>query len=188
MVFTTLLPMDTGRASMGGRTSIAAIGALLAVVLQVVLAPNIAIFGTTPNFVIAFCVVVAMLLPGTACYVIVFCLGLVADLFGFGPVGALPFILLLCAFLADRAQSTFGNGTLFVSCLIVVAFILLVHFLHAAFMLAVTSSYTASEAFLLIAIPQSLYDCVLAVLLYVLLRRVFNPGQASMANVGPLAR
>lgn len=173
---------------MGARVGIAAIGALLAVVLQIVLAPNVAVFGTMPSFVIAYCVVIPMLLPGTASYVIVFCAGFVADLLGYGPVGALPFILLLCAFLVGHAQNTFGNGTLFVSCLIVLAFVLVAHFLHAAFMLAVTSSYTASEAFLLVAIPESLYDSLLAVLLYILFRRIFSTEQAAVANIGPLAR
>ena len=46
---------------MGARTTIAAIGALLALVLQIVVAPNIAIMGTMPSFVIAY--VVAMAIP-----------------------------------------------------------------------------------------------------------------------------
>ncbi|MBQ9068977.1 MAG: rod shape-determining protein MreD [Eggerthellaceae bacterium] len=160
---------------MGGRVGIAAIGALLALVLQVVLAPNIAIMGTMPHFVIAYTMVVSLLVPGTPAYVVAFCLGMASDLLGYGPVGALPFILLIMAFAIGRAESAFGNGTVFVSCSILVVFVILAHFLHAAFMVAMTSTYSASEAFLLIAIPQSLYDSVLAVIMYIALRRMFSP-------------
>ena len=173
---------------MGSRVGIAALGALLALVLQVVLAPNIAIAGVMPSFIIAFTLAVAMLLPPTPAYVIAFTLGLCSDLLGYGPVGALPLILLVCTFALQQSQSAFGNGTLFVSCIILVVFVLLAHFLHAAFMVAMTSTYSAAQAFSQVAIPGSLYDCVLAVVLYVLMRRVLSPGQASMAHIGPYAR
>lgn len=172
---------------MGGRVGIAALGAVIAVVLQIILAPNIAIMGTMPQFIIVYALASAMLLPREGAYVLVFCLGMVGDLLGYGPVGALPFILLIAVLAIDFAQKTFGNGTLFVSCIIVVAFTIAVHFLHAAFMIAMTTGYTALDAFLLVAIPESLYDSVLAVLCYMALRRLLSPGQASMASVGPLS-
>lgn len=171
---------------MGGRVGIAALGALIAVVLQIVLAPNIAIMGTMPQFIIVYAVAVSMVLPRDSSYVLVFLLGMVGDLLGYGPVGALPFILLICAWAISASQNTFGNGTLFVACIIVVAFVIAIHFLHAAFMVAVTSTYSAADAFLLIAVPEALYDSVLAVLCYIAMRRLLVPaGQASMASVGP---
>ena len=173
---------------MNARVGIAAIGALLAVVLQVILAPNMIIIDTMPSFIITYSLVIAMLLQGTPSYVIVFCLGLAGDLLGYGPVGALSFILLLCAFLIEKAVDFFGNGTVFVTGVILVAFVFVVHFLHAGFMVAISSSYTAIDAFMLVAVPESLYDSVLAVLFYFLLRRILSPGQATMANIGPLSR
>ena len=172
---------------MSGRLGIAVLGALLAVVLQIIVAPNIAIMGTMPQFIIVYAVALSLLMPKEQAYILVFCLGMIGDLLGYGPVGALPFILLICVVLSNFAQGTFGNGTLFVSCIIVVATTLVVHFLHAAFMIAMTSSYTAIDAFLLVAIPESLYDCILAVLCYLALRKILSPGQASMASVGPLS-
>lgn len=172
---------------MSGRFGIAVLGAVIAVVLQVVLAPNVAIMGTMPQFIIVYAVAISLVLPRDQVYIIVFVLGMVGDLLGYGPVGALSFILLIVALLIDFAQKTFGNGTLFVSCIIVVAFTIIVHFLHAAFMVAMTSTYTAADAFLLIAIPEALCDCVLAVLCYLAMRRLLSPGQAPMASVGPLS-
>lgn len=171
---------------MNGRFGIAILGALLAVVLQIVVAPNIAVMGTMPHFIIVYAVAISLVLPRDQVYVIVFVLGMIGDLLGYGPVGALPFILLISALAIDLAQKTFGNGTLFVSCIIVVAFTIVVHFLHAAFMIAMTSSYSALEAFVLIAIPEALYDCLLAVLCYLVMRRLLSPGETTMASVGPL--
>lgn len=170
---------------MGSRIGIAAIGALLALVFQVVVAPNIAIMGTMPSFVICYVLAVALLLPGTPSYVIAFCLGIMADLLGYGPVGALSVILLIAAFCIEQADKTFGNGTLFVSCITYVAFVLLVHFLHAGFMVAVTSGYSAADAMRLIAIPQALYDCVLGVLVFLLMRRVLTPVSHGIVGSGP---
>ena len=160
---------------MNMRIGIAILGALVALVLQVVLAPNIAIAQTMPNFIIVYAVTISMILSGPPAYIIVFFLGLASDLLGYGPVGSLSFILLISAALINLAQKTFGNGTLFVSCISGVGFTILIHFLHAAFMVAMTSTYSAIDAFRLIAIPESLYDCVLAVLAYVLIHRLLAP-------------
>ena len=118
---------------MNGRFGIAVLGALLAVVLQIVVAPNIAIMGTMPQFIIVYAVAISLVLPRDQVYVLVFALGMLGDLLGYGPVGALPFILLIASVAIDFAQKTFGNGTLFVSCIIVVAFVIVIHFLHAAY-------------------------------------------------------
>ncbi len=74
---------------MSGRFGIAILGALLAVVLQIVLAPNIAIMGTMPHFIIAYAVAISLVLPRNQVYVLVFVLGMIGDLLGYGPVGAL---------------------------------------------------------------------------------------------------
>ena len=42
------------------------IGALVAVVLQVAVAPNIALFGAVPNFILAYCLVIAIARPQSA--------------------------------------------------------------------------------------------------------------------------
>ena len=158
----------------GGKVVIAAIGALLAVVLQLVIAPNIAPFGVMPSFLITYTLAVALLLEPVPAYVIAFALGMMGDLCGAGPVGALPFILLLAVFLIQQAHKAFGNGTFFVSCLILLCFVIATHLLHAAFMVAMTSTYTALEALKVVALPQSAYDCLLALAQYPLLRRVLS--------------
>lgn len=43
-----------------------AVGAVVAVLLQVVVAPNIALFGAMPNFVVAYALLVAIVRPMAA--------------------------------------------------------------------------------------------------------------------------
>ena len=90
-----------------------AVGAVVAVLLQVVVAPNIALFGAMPNFVVAYALLVAIVRPMAAGPVMPFVLGLVFDLVSGGPVGAMAFLLVLMTFLAARAFAVLDNDTLF---------------------------------------------------------------------------
>ena len=111
-----------------------AVGAVVAVLLQVVVAPNIALFGAMPNFVVAYALLVAIVRPMAAGPVMPFVLGLVFDLVSGGPVGAMAFLLVLMTFLAARAFAVLDNDTLFMPLVIFVAATVLVEALYAAFL------------------------------------------------------
>ena len=85
------------------RENVAAlIGAVVAVLLQIMVAPAIALFSAIPNFIVAFCVVRAVAAPYQAGSLIPLALGLVFDLVGGGPVGGMAFVLVLVTFFASR--------------------------------------------------------------------------------------
>ena len=88
-----------------------AIGAVVAVLLQLVVAPSIAIFSAMPNFILVFCLLVAIVRPGTAGPVLPFVLGLVSDLAVGTPMGSTALLLVLFCFLASRAFSVLDNDT-----------------------------------------------------------------------------
>ena len=144
-----------------------AVGAVVAVLLQVVVAPNIALFGAMPNFVVAYALLVAIVRPMAAGPVMPFVLGLVFDLVSGGPVGAMAFLLVLMTFLAARAFAVLDNDTLFMPLAIFVACALL-----AAFLLALGFDASALDVFLYRALPCALYDCVIGLVLYPLAARV----------------
>ena len=98
-----------------------AVGAVVAVLLQVVVAPNIALFGAMPNFVVAYALLVAIVRPMAAGPVMPFVLGLVFDLVSGGPVGAMAFLRVLMTFLAARAFAVLDHDTLFMPLVIFVA-------------------------------------------------------------------
>ena len=113
-----------------GRGVVAAgLGAVIAVLLQVVVAPNIALASALPNFVLAYALVLAVVRPDRTGPVLAFVLGLVFDLLGSGPVGAMAFLLVLVTFLASRAFSVLDNDTLFMPLVILVVSTLVVELL-----------------------------------------------------------
>ena len=120
-----------------GRGVVAAgLGAVIAVLLQVVVAPNIALASALPNFVLAYALVLAVVRPDRTGPMLAFVLGLVFDLLGSGPVGAMAFLLVLVTFLASRAFSVLDNDTLFMPLVILVVSTLVVELFYAVFLMA----------------------------------------------------
>ena len=160
-------------------------GAVVAVALQVVISPNIAIFQAQPSFLIVYTLVLAMIAPGDALYVTAFALGLVGDLLGYGPVGALPLILIVSSFVAARVHATFANGMVVVPLVTLMVTSMLVEMVYAVFVLAFGLQASPVDAFLYRAVPSSLYDCVIGLLLYPLMTRVIDASQTKMSSVMP---
>lgn len=167
---------------------IAIVGAVVAVVFDVVVSPNIAIFSATPNAMVAYAIVLAMLFPGDAAYVIVFVLGMLADLLGLGPVGATPFLLLLATFLIARSSGVFDGGTLFVPLVTMGVFILGFELLHAVFMLGLGTGISAADAILYLAIPCAMFDVVLGLVLYPIMSHLLVSQRRTMGSEPPTAR
>lgn len=151
------------------------IGAVIAVVLQVVLAPNIALFSAMPNFIMVYCLLVAIVRPMTAGPVLPFVLGLVSDLVVGTPVGSSALLLVLFCFLASRAFAVLNNDTLLIPVVVLAVASLVLELLMGAFSLSFGVNVDVASAFLYRALPCGLYDCVVALLLYPLAARLLTP-------------
>ena len=148
------------------------VGAIVAFVLQIALAPAVALFSAQPNFLLAYALVVAIVIPTEAGPVLPFAMGLLYDLTGTGPVGGMALLLVIACFLASRVFSLVDNDTLFMPLVIFVAATVLVEALYAAFLLALGFDASALDVFLYRALPCALYDCVIGLVLYPLAARV----------------
>ncbi|WP_139653364.1 rod shape-determining protein MreD [Raoultibacter phocaeensis] len=167
------------------------IGAVIAVFAQVVIAPNIAILSAVPNFLAAYVLVVAIVRPTNSSLVLAFALGLIYDLLGYGPVGAMAFLLVLAAFAASRAFSVLNNDTLFMPLVILVVSLLLIEAFYAVFLIALGHTAGLVDAFLYRALPCALYDCVIALVLYPIAVRFLQSGSplgGSAPSAGPLVK
>ena len=103
------------------------IGAVIAVLLQITVAPAITLFEAVPNFIVAFCVVRAVATPAASGSVMPLVLGLLFDLMGGDSWERMAFIVLvLVAFLASRLFMALNNDTLFMPVAIMLACIMLV--------------------------------------------------------------
>ena len=158
--------------NLGREGIVIAVGAVVALLLQIVVAPNIALFSAQPNFLLAYVLVVAIARPLDAGSALPFALGLVCDLLGSGPVGGYAFLFVIVSFIASRAFSVLDNDTLFMPLVIFVAATVLVEALYGAFLLALGFDATALDAFVYRALPCALYDCVIGLVLYPLAARV----------------
>ncbi len=142
------------------------IGALVAVVLQIVLAPNIALFGALPNFMLAYTIAIAIARPYAGASALAFTMGILYNLIAGGAVGSMAILLVLVAFLASRAFSVLDNDTLFMPLVIVVVSTVAIEFLYAIFAVGIGANVGIGHALLYRALPCALYDVVLSLVMY----------------------
>ena len=160
------------------------IGAVLAVILHVLISPNIAIFNAIPNLMVVYTLTVAMLVPGSSHIGLAFCLGMLSDLMGYGPVGAMALLLMLASLAASRVHAAFANGTMFIPMVVLAVAILLIELLYAFIAVGVTD-INPLDAFIYRALPCTLYNCVIGLVLYPLLRKLFENNQPQYGSVMP---
>ena len=80
---------------------------VVAFLLQVILAPNIAIGGISPNFFLVMLVPVCIISSQRASVIAGFVFGLLFDLLGAGPVGAMSLVMAAAGFLLSGMLATF---------------------------------------------------------------------------------
>ncbi len=161
----------------------AVVGGAVAVLLQLIVAPNIAIGSIVPNFLFAYVVVVAVVRADTWGPVMPFVLGLVFDLAGGGPIGAMAFVFVLMTFLASRAFLLLDNGTLFMPIALVVFSMLFGEILYGVFLMMCGMGVGLLEALAYRGLPCALFDCVIGLVMYPLCVRFMAPSRAQQPGM-----
>ena len=147
------------------------VGAIAAFVLQIALAPAVALFSAQPNFL-----VVAIVIPTEAGPVLPFVVGLLYDLTGTGPVGGMALLLVIACFLASRVFSLMDNDTLFMPLAIFTACALLVELSYGMLLMACGLAANPLEALFTRALPCALYDCAVGLVVYFVMARLLAGG------------
>jgi rod shape-determining protein MreD len=155
------------------KLSFTLIGSLAAFLLQVSIAPNIAIFDAVPNFILGFVIINAMFCTTIRSTVTGFLLGLLYDFIAQGPIGALSFVLAIVgygvsSFDKEMLSESWGAKAFF---LLIAAFFS--ELLHAAFLsiLGYDSDFLLSVG--MRVVPGTLYVSVFGLIVFPLLQR-FN--------------
>ena len=151
------------------------IGAVVAALLQIVLAPHIGLFGAVPNFLVAYCIVAAVAQPQSYGCVMPFVLGLFFDLFTGGPVGAMAFSLMVFSVVVARVFDWLNNDTLFMPIVTIIAGVLAIELSYAAFLLLFGYPAGLLGALAYRVVPCFVYDVVVSLILYPLARRFLVP-------------
>ena len=152
------------------------VGACLAVILQIALAPYIAISFAMPNFIAVYTMVVAVSRPHTFGAVLPFTLGLLYDLTTGGAVGAMALSLTVCSFMAARIFSSLENDTLFMPLVTLALGLLLVEFFYGLLVMLLGSPIGFFEAIAFRIFPCFLYDFAVGVIAYLLAARFLRSG------------
>ena len=151
-------------------------GAVIAFLLQVLLAPHIAIGFAFPNFMLAFCLAVAVARPGNFGPVLPFVMGLVFDLISGGPVGVMAFTLTALSMLEAWAIRRIGYDTVFMAVTVLVGGVFLTELVYGLFLLLFGFAMSFPEALVYRVLPCFLYDLVISVAVFLAAFRLLGRG------------
>lgn len=140
--------------------------AVVAVLLQAVLSSAMTIGPAVPNFILAYVIGRSIARPDSG-MVAPFILGLIYDLMGNGPLGAMALVCLAAAFAGSRLVMLLNNDTLFIPIVLIVVEAFLANVLYGILVIACGMDAGIGEALLGRALPCGLYDMVLALLMFV---------------------
>ena len=150
---------------------VAIAGAIIAVLLQVFLAPHIPIGYAAPNFLVAYCLALAIVRADANGPVMPFVLGLLYDLMSGGPVGAMAFTLTAFSMAASWVYQRANNDTKFMAIAVLLAGVLLVELAYGTFCLLFGYAAGFFEAFVYRVLPCFAYDAVLSLAIYLVMAR-----------------
>ncbi len=174
-----MLVQDTNRS----RRLIAVMGIVCAV-LQLALAPNVALASGHFNFCILFAGVVAAQVGGRPAIICGFLSGLFYDLSATSPIGLMAFLLTLGSALigsGERSSSGEDSRTAFLSYVILA---LAVELIYGVMVLMLGQSSSFVDAIFLRALPSFLLDCLAYIPYYILSSRSSSSGFGGHAPRG----
>jgi rod shape-determining protein MreD len=159
--------------------SLAAAGALLAgIILQVALAPHLAVYGVVPNFIFLVVVIVALTQGPVAGGVTGLIGGLVFGLLGTGVVGPYGLVLSVAGYTAGMLSANlFAEGWLLPVTVAAVAS-LAAEFAYGIILAALGSAVPFWQSVITIILPGALYQTALAVLAFPWLARLLRTERA----------
>jgi rod shape-determining protein MreD len=156
------------------RLSFTLIGSLVAFLLQVMIAPSIALLDVVPNFILGFVVLNAMASNKIRSSLTGFVLGLLYDFTAQGPLGVMALVFALLGFSVSSLNKELFAGGWPIQALLLLIAAFFGEFLHAAFL-----SITGYDPDFLLsigmrALPGALYDAAFGLIVFPLIRRFSN--------------
>jgi len=153
----------------------AAIALLVAAILQVSLAPHLAVFGVVPDLIFLVVVTLALAEGPVAGGVSGFVGGLLFDLIGTSVVGPYALVFTLVGYAAGMLSANmFAEGWLLPVSVVAIAS-LTAELSYGVVLVVLGMSTTFWRDIITVMIPSALYHTVLAVLAYPWLARILRP-------------
>ena len=169
-----------------GERIVLAVAAIVVVLLQVLLAPHIAIGFAVPCFVMAFCLAIALVRYDFSNPVLPFLLGLVYDLASGGPVGAMALSLTVVTVFEAWLNERMSNDTLFMSIFVLAIGVLMANLIYGLVFLLLGYAAGPVDALVYRILPCFLYDFVLALAMHAIASRLFAGETVSRTEIKQL--
>lgn len=141
------------------------------VVIQIVFAPMLTVFSVVPNFIAAFIMVLMVLRRMDSTYLYVFVLGLISDLLSQTPLGLTPLLLLLITFVLSRAFEVLDDSSIVMPIIALAVAMLVYELVFMIVLMLVGYEGTIIELFLQRALPATIFNVIIAAILFVIMRR-----------------
>jgi len=151
---------------------------LVAVLLQIMVAPYIAIGGVSPNFLMITVIIMALVEGPNTGTVLGFIAGLLFDLLGAGPVGPMALVLCIVGYITGLIQENlFAEGWL-LPVAIIAAATFSSEILYMLVVLFMGTKASLWGAFVGIVLPGTLYNAVCATIICPILTRALRDNNA----------
>lgn len=162
------------------------VGALVMVLLQLFVAPYIAVAGIAPNFLLAYAIAIAIVRTSSAGCLLPFLLGLFFDFVGGGPVGAMALVLMAVSALSARCFQLVDNDSLFMAIAMVAFGVLLSEAAYGFILLGFGFQASLPDVLIMRVFPCALYDFIVSLILFLLVRRRARPSVATRVELTQL--
>lgn len=153
------------------------IGALIAVLLQVIVAPNIQVLDAVPNYILCYVIACAVANPRGVGYVMPFVLGLIYNLIGQGPIGSMALICILVVFFSTFALKALEIDTIVFPIITIAVVSFCSEFAYGLLLMACGLNVGFLEALVHVCLPCGLYDTVIALIAFPFVRRFVFGGK-----------
>jgi len=160
--------------------SITVITALVAIVLQLVVAPAITIFGVVPNFILVAAVITALRNGPVRSTVNGFLLGFVFDLCSLGPMGAMTLVLTILAYAVSSLNRGGLAGNIIIDLFTLIAAVALGEFLVSVIYAIAGVNPEFMLSLVQRVLPAIVYDSIIGCILLI----VFNEVQRGRSRRG----
>lgn len=144
---------------------------VVAVLLQVAVAPHVAIGGVVPNLLLLVVLTFALIEGRNAGAIAGFSAGLLFDLLGTGPVGVAALVFAVTGYFAGSlSENMFAEGWLLPATVVFVAGFV-AEFSYAVALVLLGAGVPLGDMFLNVVLPAALYNETLALLVYPVVAR-----------------
>lgn len=166
------------------------ISALVAVVLQIVIAPAITVFGVVPNIVMIVVIINAMHNGPLRSTILGFILGLFMDFCSLGPIGAMALVLTILAYAVSSLNKGFLTGGILVDMVIMIAAVAAGEFLVSVVYAVVGANPEFLFSLVQRVLPGIVYDVIIGLLLLLAYNALVKdkPAQSGMGSGRSITR